>query len=595
MVVRRLAPRLFETPARTQTFVVAQDRVLLGRWLEGPFKGRITGLLGRTASTDEPLEAAAVRTARELVGLELSRHLFSRRAHFTFTVENGECDEQGFPTLSGKGYDETQLVYRGDLHDGHVYLPEAVTATATFEPRWYPLSELPFAEMEMPADNMYKQPSYFYEQVLDPKKQKRLTGSFHFSTWRRDGCIGEELLTHSSLTVLAPTAALPCCASSAFPAEPTLFHDPCCSKSHTLLAELKAHSESREEDVDTVYTLKDDDKEGKELELTLLPGGSGARDHFLTEDAVDVGGSGSFVAKGALSALGLRWCTVFRRWRAEGGSVDRLLSACGMADRTRFACGESQSSDVDYWHNGQKKKWPSKDGGRMVKVALSDFKPPSQIRQRQLSARGEGGSVVRLLNACGDSFRVRNIRESPLTLTEMEVLQARLGCSARELSRDDDIAEDDDEVAVLAAVAADPKSMQRPIVVWGDRAAFGQPTDEEEEEEKEVEEAASLSVASLKVAELRAELETRGLDTLGLKKDLAARLLDNCWTAAERVLQLESPYSGNHKDRMCELCGKRLVRVRSRKGGAKNRRGDKKPKYHKKCYNIQRLTGAFDL
>ena len=76
---------------------------------------------------------------------------------------------------------------------------------------------------------------------------------------------------------------------------------------------------------------------------------------------------------------------------------------------------------------------------------------------------------------------VVNNLDSPLTFTQIQELQRQLGVSARALVRTN---EDEytaqrldqaDEQALLQAVAATPKLLQRPIVVVNERAIIARP------------------------------------------------------------------------------------------------------------------------
>mmetsp|Transcript_206 Transcript_206/g.366 ORF Transcript_206/g.366 Transcript_206/m.366 type:complete len:146 (+) Transcript_206:2-439(+) len=86
------------------------------------------------------------------------------------------------------------------------------------------------------------------------------------------------------------------------------------------------------------------------------------------------------------------------------------------------------------------------------------------------------------LESCGADFVERRYLEDPLTLSELEVLSARLKASdgsftSRTLCRDLDVGESLDEI--LEAVALEPKLMQRPVLVTNSKAAFGRPKPED--------------------------------------------------------------------------------------------------------------------
>jgi len=81
------------------------------------------------------------------------------------------------------------------------------------------------------------------------------------------------------------------------------------------------------------------------------------------------------------------------------------------------------------------------------------------------------------------AFLVREYLKKPLDLTELKALQARLAVPAREMLRSGEQAyweldltdetKTDDEL--LAAIAAHPKLLQRPIVVSDDKALIARP------------------------------------------------------------------------------------------------------------------------
>lgn len=71
--------------------------------------------------------------------------------------------------------------------------------------------------------------------------------------------------------------------------------------------------------------------------------------------------------------------------------------------------------------------------------------------------------------------------KTPLTLAQLAALHRQLGCGVRDMVRSNeeeyaalDLAQGDD-AALLRALAAHPKLLQRPIVVYRGRAAIGRP------------------------------------------------------------------------------------------------------------------------
>jgi arsenate reductase len=92
-------------------------------------------------------------------------------------------------------------------------------------------------------------------------------------------------------------------------------------------------------------------------------------------------------------------------------------------------------------------------------------------------------ATLELLTSRGFSPRIVAYLETPPTSAEIESLLAMLGVEPRELMRTDE----DDYSALgladpkltreqlVAAVAAHPRLLQRPIVVAGSRAAIGRP------------------------------------------------------------------------------------------------------------------------
>jgi arsenate reductase (glutaredoxin) len=79
------------------------------------------------------------------------------------------------------------------------------------------------------------------------------------------------------------------------------------------------------------------------------------------------------------------------------------------------------------------------------------------------------------------SVNVVEYLKTPPDLAKLSELQAVLGCEAADMVRSNEeeygtlgLAQADD-AALLAAIAAHPKLLQRPIVVFGKRAVIGRP------------------------------------------------------------------------------------------------------------------------
>jgi arsenate reductase len=90
-----------------------------------------------------------------------------------------------------------------------------------------------------------------------------------------------------------------------------------------------------------------------------------------------------------------------------------------------------------------------------------------------------------LLEARGARFEVRLYLEAPLSKAELDELRRRLGRPAREWVRRGEpafaaagLGKDSDDPAVLAAIAAHPELLERPILVRGDRAVVGRPPEQ---------------------------------------------------------------------------------------------------------------------
>ena len=91
--------------------------------------------------------------------------------------------------------------------------------------------------------------------------------------------------------------------------------------------------------------------------------------------------------------------------------------------------------------------------------------------------------ALELLENAGHSVSVRRYLETPPSADELKTLLSKLGIPARQLLRSgedeykslqlDNPALGDDEL--IAAMAAHPKLIERPILIAGDRAVVGRP------------------------------------------------------------------------------------------------------------------------
>jgi arsenate reductase len=91
-------------------------------------------------------------------------------------------------------------------------------------------------------------------------------------------------------------------------------------------------------------------------------------------------------------------------------------------------------------------------------------------------------NTLALLEANGVQPEVVLYLEKPLNARQIKVLLGKLGMSAAELVRrgEDDykasgLGRDSGEAEIIAAMAACPKLIERPIVARGDRAVLGRP------------------------------------------------------------------------------------------------------------------------
>lgn len=92
-------------------------------------------------------------------------------------------------------------------------------------------------------------------------------------------------------------------------------------------------------------------------------------------------------------------------------------------------------------------------------------------------------ATLALLTSRGFSPRIINYLETPPSPAELERVLASLGLEPRDILRKDedeysDLALDDPKLTrrqLVAAIAAHPRLLQRPIVVAGNKAAIGRP------------------------------------------------------------------------------------------------------------------------
>jgi len=76
---------------------------------------------------------------------------------------------------------------------------------------------------------------------------------------------------------------------------------------------------------------------------------------------------------------------------------------------------------------------------------------------------------------------VVDYQKTPLTLEQLSALKESLGCSVREMVRNNEEEyaalelKKADDAALLQALAGHPKLLQRPIVAWKDHAVIGRP------------------------------------------------------------------------------------------------------------------------
>jgi len=91
-------------------------------------------------------------------------------------------------------------------------------------------------------------------------------------------------------------------------------------------------------------------------------------------------------------------------------------------------------------------------------------------------------ATLALLKDRGLDLTIRRYLEEPPTAQELQAAQSALGCRAIEMMRPGEavfkamgLSRADDDTSLIAAMAAEPKLIERPIVLAGPRAAIGRP------------------------------------------------------------------------------------------------------------------------
>ncbi|MDD5717710.1 MAG: arsenate reductase (glutaredoxin) [Sulfuricurvum sp.] len=92
--------------------------------------------------------------------------------------------------------------------------------------------------------------------------------------------------------------------------------------------------------------------------------------------------------------------------------------------------------------------------------------------------------ALKLLEEKNSALAVFKYLDTPPSRGEIEELLQKLGISARELMRTKEdlykelgLAKVDDESALIDALAAHPKLIERPILIEGNRAVIGRPVE----------------------------------------------------------------------------------------------------------------------
>ncbi|WP_116599377.1 arsenate reductase (glutaredoxin) [Primorskyibacter marinus] len=89
-----------------------------------------------------------------------------------------------------------------------------------------------------------------------------------------------------------------------------------------------------------------------------------------------------------------------------------------------------------------------------------------------------------LLEENGVALTVRRYLDDPPSLSELKAVHAALGLPVLAMARSNDplfaelgLTKDSDDDALLAAMEAHPKLIERPVLIAGDRAVIGRPTE----------------------------------------------------------------------------------------------------------------------
>ena len=87
-----------------------------------------------------------------------------------------------------------------------------------------------------------------------------------------------------------------------------------------------------------------------------------------------------------------------------------------------------------------------------------------------------------MLEERGASYTYREYTRDPLDQDELRAVFAKLGVGPRELLRSRDakkagLTGDEDDDALIAAMAENNRLLQRPILIDGERAVVGRPVD----------------------------------------------------------------------------------------------------------------------